>query len=549
MKNKSRLITLLLICSLLLITTFVSYALFSRLRSGSKETIIETGGITFKYSENGRGIALGDVMPMSDEEGMVQTDYFDFTISSTTKSSVIIPYAIIASKTSNSDNIGNIVKIYLTEVNGNEETVIVGPTLYSDLEDDNNGKLVKVLNVPESSNYNKKYRFRMWVDEDASFSLNDYDGKTFSLRINVESKGMIKSSTDESGGSYTSITNRTYTNNLILAWNYVGTRTAPTHFPNKTDGYIGVGATCNGKTATWNNDLWYIALPDMTGTTVNCTITFSDIQLTGLAQMIFNDNELIQDSPHLNNSSNNTVDRSGLYVSTATNSGNPTYYFRGNVTNNFVDFAGKTWRIIRINEDGTVRLILDDMILEKNMTSLSDRYAGMYYTNGLSEDNAYKVLFTWYQQNIESNANYSSKVSTGGYYCEQAKVTYNGFSGANFTAYSAYVPNFSCQDDSNNHGIVSDNIGLITYDEVAFAGGYYNTANTSYYLCNGLYYWTMSPAGVPSQDGTRIWRVRNDGSLYGFYPERTTTGLRPVINLKAGVTATKDQTTGHYVVN
>ena len=36
-----------------------------------------------------------------------------------------------------------------------------------------------------------------------------------------------------------------------------------------------------------------------------------------------------------------------------------TYYFRGNVENNYVKFAGKDWRIVRINEDGTIRLILD----------------------------------------------------------------------------------------------------------------------------------------------------------------------------------------------
>ena len=32
------------------------------------------------------------------------------------------------------------------------------------------------------------------------------------------------------------------------------------------------------------------------------------------------------------------------------------YYFRGNVTNNYVKFANKYWRIIRINGDGTIRM-------------------------------------------------------------------------------------------------------------------------------------------------------------------------------------------------
>ena len=34
-----------------------------------------------------------------------------------------------------------------------------------------------------------------------------------------------------------------------------------------------------------------------------------------------------------------------------------TYYYRGNVTNNYVKFAGYYWRVIRINGDGSIRLL------------------------------------------------------------------------------------------------------------------------------------------------------------------------------------------------
>lgn len=46
----------------------------------------------------------------------------------------------------------------------------------------------------------------------------------------------------------------------------------------------------------------------------------------------------------------------GLFKGTENN--NETYFFRGNVNNNFVEFAGFDWRIVRINGDGTIRLIL-----------------------------------------------------------------------------------------------------------------------------------------------------------------------------------------------
>ena len=36
------------------------------------------------------------------------------------------------------------------------------------------------------------------------------------------------------------------------------------------------------------------------------------------------------------------------------------YYFRGNVEDNYVDFAGLCWRIVRIEGDGAIKLILED---------------------------------------------------------------------------------------------------------------------------------------------------------------------------------------------
>ena len=43
---------------------------------------------------------------------------------------------------------------------------------------------------------------------------------------------------------------------------------------------------------------------------------------------------------------------SGLYQSNDTNSGDPTYYFRGTTTNH-VSYAGHDWLVLRVNEDET----------------------------------------------------------------------------------------------------------------------------------------------------------------------------------------------------
>ena len=45
----------------------------------------------------------------------------------------------------------------------------------------------------------------------------------------------------------------------------------------------------------------------------------------------------------------------GLYV--GTDDYGATYYYRGNVNNNYVYFAGYYWRIIRQNGDGSIRLL------------------------------------------------------------------------------------------------------------------------------------------------------------------------------------------------
>ena len=114
-----------------------------------------------------------------------------------------------------------------------------------------------------------------------------------------------------------------------------------------------------------------------------------------LSKAILEDNKLITATPTLTTSSNNTNDASGLYASTATNTGNPTYYFRGNVTNNYVKFAGFIWRIVRINEDGTVRLIMQDGINNNTnyqFNSNYNNYTYMYYTNS----NAKTTLENWY---------------------------------------------------------------------------------------------------------------------------------------------------------
>ena len=255
-----------------------------------------------------------------------------------------------------------------------------------------------------------------------------------------------------------------------------------------------------------------------------------------LANKILSSNTLITDTPTLTTSSNNTSDKSGLYVSTATNTGKQTYYFRGNVENNYVSFAGFTWRIVRINEDGTVRILMQDGINNNANIAFNSNYNNytyMYYTNSQAKT----TLESWYQTNIGSKKDLASSVASGAYYCEQAKAklgdSYTSGS-STMTTYSKYTPDFKCSSDGNNKGVVNASVGLLSYDEVVYAGGYQHSSNSNYYLNNpAIYWWTMSPAGLIGSYSS-VWLVGTAGNIsYSNVASSNSYSLRPVLNLTA----------------
>ena len=572
MKRKFYVLAIALV-GIVFITMGVTMAFFNYGKSGTTENIIRTGDITFIYEETdkmGSGISITDALPMSDSEGITlngNNNIFNFKIKSKTTKDIAIPYIITARYTG--DDLGNIVKIYLTEVNGNDEVEILEPTIYNSLNnfDNTTDKVLKILAVPaNTSNYEKNYRLRVWIsNKDINGNIVDmsnYNNKSFSLKVNVESKGHIGELEENSGrnaGSYTATIKKkaSTTKAMDLAWEYVGTKTPPKSFPKKSDGYLATQAICNGKNGYFDNDTWQLKLPSITGNDISCTITFTDIEYTGLAQMILNDNTIIETHPTLTAPSNATAgEAAGLYVSTDTNSGNPTYYFRGNVTNNYVDFAGFTWRIVRINEDGTVRIVIHNASdlpqSSYGSTIINTTTDRRYFSNGTVANTPKYELDKWFKENI-TDKGYASKVSSGDYFCEQEKVTASQASAINGVLLyndENYVPSFTCVEDYNGYGLVDTNVGLLTYDEVLYSGGYYQTTNYNYYLYDDrdVNYWTMSPAGVDN-----IWYI-NNFFYYHRYGHINSAGYsaynlaRPVINLKANVTATKDPNTGHYVV-
>ena len=595
MKNLKEIKRLLIVASIVLlfvITIGVTYAFFSYVKDGSTENTIKSGSITFLYDEinqSGNSIGIEDALPTSDTLGKQQTNYFNFKIVSTASTTTSIPYEITLRQKQGTDNIGDKVKVYLSKIDSynsqvnNEEEVVT--SMFSDLttvtHNNYSEKLLHSDIVPASNTrYEQYYRLKMWLDASTNLSSENYANKTFTVMVNVYSNGHVLDansgnasiSTLSVGGTLLTVTSTE--NDIDYYEATLPEGTEQTTISVETADYTRVQviktqsdyqtpiATSNNITRLSQTLSKVVQLTD--GSNYFKIITISEdgtekeshmkIKL-GRSVQIFGNSYIIEpDAPTLTTTSD-VANENGLYSMNVTNgfggADGTTYFFRGNVNNNYVSFADQTWRIVRINEDGTIRLILDSGI-NSNTTYQFARsynyYSDMYYSN--NADYIQDVVDTWYTTNITGT--YDNKVAKGNYFCEAAKTKYdtNWTSGdATMTAYSSYIPNFKCITDGNNKGLINISAGLINYDELVFAGGYPLQANSNYYLFQGYSWFTMSPNGFqPNVGRARIWYVDNEIGLDAT-GTRDSMVVRPVINLKADVTATGTGTsTDPYVI-
>lgn len=201
-KTKQVLLTIVGIVLLVLITVGVTYSFIMYTQPGEKENTIYTGGgLRFKYMEKDRSIKIADAMPMTNEVGTTQKDYvFDFTILGDITDASTVTYYVTARKDDISDNIDNIVNMYLTEVTKNTNVEVEQPVSkiayqgikkYSALEQytditNHTEKIIYADRVEaHTRNYKKDFRLRMWLDDSADFYSNDYNNKKFKVNINV----------------------------------------------------------------------------------------------------------------------------------------------------------------------------------------------------------------------------------------------------------------------------------------------------------------------------------------------------------------------------
>jgi hypothetical protein len=220
------------------------------------------------------------------------------------------------------------------------------------------------------------------------------------------------------------------------------------------------------------------------------------------------------------------------------------YYFRGNVNNNYVDFGGFTWRILRINGDNTVRLISQDGVDNEaynSDTSVTDDYTSKLV---LANSDLKNKLSNWLSTNITDNIKYivnSNFCNDINVYKEENEVEY-------LNPYNRLIlennPTLVCSGTKSK-----EQIGLITADEVVMAGAYQNNANDSYFLFNPALnnsWWTMSGSQVlvvnNAVDGII---VNGNGSLTFDKKISTPLIIRPVISLDKNAVVTGDGTSAN----
>ena len=266
------------------------------------------------------------------------------------------------------------------------------------------------------------------------------------------------------------------------------------------------------------------------------------------------------------------------------------YYYRGSVTNNYVLFGGYYWRIIRLNGDGSIRLLYAgetadatgnnlNMKLTDSSLGYTNRttspfnsirtnpgYVGYMYGNTFNstyeETNANendsdikKYLDSWYKQNIEdkglneyiadsgfcNDRSLSTRVNNG----DGVQTTGNHAYYAGYDRYTGHSPILTCPNATNDlfttntsdtgNKALTYPIGLITVDELMLGGlsdGYMNRLSYTY---SSSSYWTMSP-----RDFSVTYAAATEFLAYsvGYAGSRWVTssiGVRAVINLKSDV--------------
>ena len=527
MKNKNYIVYL--VVSILVLTIGVSYAYFkARVNGEGKSISLRSKGIYVLYS--------GDATLASESISPGWSVTKEFTVENQGSNNEV--YNIYIEGLVNTFVTSGYLQYKITSSNG------YNMSEYKDIPKSNTSTdTVLAYSVPIKSKEKQTYKVELIykeTEEDQSVDMGKILSGILGIQVGTKDPNLFTASVVVINGSSDTNSKEVYKGNDVTF----------TITPN--EGYTLEDASISCTNGTLTNNLLTISNVQ---SDVTCTITLNSA-LPTLAQAMLRDNTTIKERTDF--SVTNTETTTGtLYKTNKTEDGSDVYYYSGNTTNNWVYFGGFYWRIIRTNEDGSVRMLYSGT--SHNTTSgyigtsaynssySNPMYAGyMYGTSGSlannrtnTNDSTIKTAIdTWYENNILKNYDkYISKttiycndrsVSSGSYNTGSTTFFYGGYTrlssnktplykcGANasnglFESTQATADKFSASTEGGGNGQLKYPIALMTADEISFAGGVYGTSLSSPYA----WYYTNSASG--SITGTNWWWLLSSSYWYSSY--------------------------------
>ena len=205
-------------------------------------------------------------------------------------------------------------------------------------------------------------------------------------------------------------------------------------------------------------------------------------------------------------------------------SGNISYPSTYNYKCKAVTYAHKGddmyWRIIRVDKDNKIKMIyagskapsenakvaITGANTNMGFTAYNNdynhaEYVGFQYTTGsqrgtTTNSTIKTYLDNWYTKYFNENVSTSRFIKTT--FCNDRNTSSTWASTGSRVDYAPYTrlsadtptPTFEC----NTADVVTNNLGLITADEIVLAGGKLGTDNSAFYLNNNMAYWAGSPS-------------------------------------------------------
>ncbi len=605
-KYKKRMLILCIMLVVVLMVTGVSYAVFTNYSSQTDANTLAASCMDLEF--NGQNeINLLNTYPISEGEALEQTPY-TFTIKN--KCDNYIEYYVIASVISTTNKVDSkYVKVSLLGDNDLNGTVI------NTLESISTPQSLSKYNITEnyilkrgdgiSKDESRTFNFRMWLDSNNKdiWTKEDIEGKDYQVKISVV--GTVKTRPKD---------------DLYVAALIDGVESST--FPTTNKYNASVECTRNGKkidaneSVKWNGTKWILATAISDGN-VRCNATFETKKPAPNGWYEAESGTLLA-SLRNSNTLKTPITTPGAAISTADEAllasaeddYGTSYYFRGAVTNNYVEFANKCWRIVRVGGDGSVKLILhnDNTTGAANPCNPANnsasaafaRYSGTTYKSAFNEkydDNAYvgfkygtpgsntyeathantnnstilTNLETWYNNNLKTYADAIADTVWCNDKTNVTDTTFNpyGYSNVNGYGYAKNVtyygatqrlvsksnspggtgPSLKCNGELSK---ITSRVGLITADELAYAGYAARLYNRTTYLqenATDTYWWSLSPSYYY---GSRayVWVVGGSAGVFDYNGVNNTSAVRPSISLKSTTNVTGEGTSSSpFIIN